>query len=875
MKLKLESTLIPGPLQLSRTSRWHGGRGMAMSTVVIPPRSLAPSPQRDAEGSLPGSLWLRGAWHERTSSTHQVPPHRKRGPEHDHPAQDGYIKRPRVDGEPGGLGNQQGLALQRGPGGVGYPIEAPRPRAGLAVLAPHVPKTGTAVQQAFLNAPQGCGCRSRPTGTSSRGSPKGGCSMRRTTPTCPLGAGRQLIFKHGQPVTFFITGTLNTDTTNMSEPGTLMTEHMSEHAVQAEEMEVPNVKVMEATPFVKLGSAVNIIGVNPHSPETIANASGTFTYATSLVTPQTFPTAAVGKIPTQANFSSVGRASNFPQDARFQLTRKLWAPEKIAKAQNAVQEDYGLSAHATSSCPPLVGSPLIADDPDLQNKSKMTRLDWAPTLAYIKEGKVLPIGTHSINQAPATTVITVYFNMELVQRTGSWRLDWVPVRIHVDGVLNAGPNTKTFYANKVVETTTPSPRKRKTHTWDTVMTPGNPQRAAPDSTPPASPSAGSSTNATASSSSTMTQVQLRVLAKMAQLKLSDLHASKAGDRKYYYERPNSDGKGGLGMLTEKVEGKHAQFAYACKYIEGFLKTHVNGDFQSFSVVQPVSTRRSVRPISDRPQGKAIVPAAREDGLETLTFANIKDDRGCDDLNDAVDLADLDDLDGNPDVIIVFTCMVWKGGSIPAFTGCPKGGPDKAGWLPPMDIDLVSITLIGNTGEGGGGYGGHAGQGGRVRGRSGGIIKVRRLSGRGVAVGVMTACVAATADPTLFHCHYHPEPRFSPDSDEVDELDSEDSGEAMYVGLDVVPEEEEDEVVEITNTPPRMLGNYGTNALSVTLEPASQPVSPGTVTPYTAPSSYPSHWQDDDLSSVPQATSFVPGWQDGYVPPAPPAPALPR
>lgn len=44
---------------------------------------------------------------------------------------------------------------------------------------------------------------------------------------------------------------------------------------------------------------------------------------------------------------------------------------------------------------------------------------------------------------------------------------------------------------------------------------------------------------------------------MAQLKLSDLHASKAGDRKYYYERPNSDGKGGLGMLTEKVEGKHA------------------------------------------------------------------------------------------------------------------------------------------------------------------------------------------------------------------------------------------------------------------------------------------------------------------------------
>lgn len=82
----------------------------------------------------------------------------------------------------------------------------------------------------------------------------------------------------------------------------------------------------------------------------------------------------------------------------------------------------------------------------------MTRLDWAPTLAYIKEGKVLPIGTHSINQAPATTVITVYFNMEvslihslctrylltsqLVQRTGSWRLDWVPVRIHVDGVVS-------------------------------------------------------------------------------------------------------------------------------------------------------------------------------------------------------------------------------------------------------------------------------------------------------------------------------------------------------------------------------------------------------------------------------------------------------
>jgi hypothetical protein len=28
-------------------------------------------------------------------------------------------------------------------------------------------------------------------------------------------------------VTFFITGTLNTDTTNMSETGTLMTEHMS------------------------------------------------------------------------------------------------------------------------------------------------------------------------------------------------------------------------------------------------------------------------------------------------------------------------------------------------------------------------------------------------------------------------------------------------------------------------------------------------------------------------------------------------------------------------------------------------------------------------------------------------------------------------
>lgn len=78
MKLKLESTLIPGPLQLSRTSRWHGGRGMAMSTVVIPPRSLAPSPQRDAEGSLPGSLWLRGAWHERTSSTSNLIEARRR-----------------------------------------------------------------------------------------------------------------------------------------------------------------------------------------------------------------------------------------------------------------------------------------------------------------------------------------------------------------------------------------------------------------------------------------------------------------------------------------------------------------------------------------------------------------------------------------------------------------------------------------------------------------------------------------------------------------------------------------------------------------------------------------------------------------------------
>jgi hypothetical protein len=219
-------------------------------------------------------------------------------------------------------------------------------------------------------------------------------------------------------------------------------------------------------PFVKLGSAVNIIGVNPHSPETIANASGTFTYATSLVTPQTFPKAAVGKNPTQANFSSVRRASNFPQDARFQLIRKLWAPEKIAKAQNAVQEEYGLPAvsrsaicvyksdiqHATSFCPPLVESPLIADDPDLQNKSKMTRLDWAPTLAYLQDGKVLPIDTHSINQAPATTVVTVFFNMkvsfihslntrypltgQLVQWPGSWRLDWFPVRIHADGVVS-------------------------------------------------------------------------------------------------------------------------------------------------------------------------------------------------------------------------------------------------------------------------------------------------------------------------------------------------------------------------------------------------------------------------------------------------------
>lgn len=191
---------------------------------------------------------------------------------------------------------------------------------------------------------------------------------------------------------------------------------------------------------------------------------------------------------------------------------------------------------------------------------------------------------------------------------------------------------------------------------------------------------------------------------------------------------------------------------------------------------PLPARMASRPCKFRRSAKSASHTTSSSCamLTASTFANIKDDRGCDDLNDAVDLADLDDLDGNPDVIIVFTCMVWKGGSIPAFTGCPKGGPDKAGWLPPMDIDLVSITLIGNTGEGGGGYGGHAGQGGRVRGRSGGIIKVRRLSGRGVAVGVMTACVAATADPTLFHCHYHPEPRFSPDSDEVDELDSEDS-----------------------------------------------------------------------------------------------------
>lgn len=126
---------------------------------------------------------------------------------------------------------------------------------------------------------------------------------------------------------------------------------------------------LTTSPFVKLGSAVNIIGVNPHSPETIANASGTFTYATSLVTPQTFPTAAVGKIPTQANFSSVGRASNFPQDARFQLTRKLWAPEKIAKAQNAVQEDYGLSAvsHFTACRTKLIDSmrlPLVRPSSD-------------------------------------------------------------------------------------------------------------------------------------------------------------------------------------------------------------------------------------------------------------------------------------------------------------------------------------------------------------------------------------------------------------------------------------------------------------------------------------------------------------------------------
>lgn len=68
----------------------------------------------------------------------------------------------------------------------------------------------------------------------------------------------------------------------------------------------------------------------------------------------------------------------------------------------------------------------------------------------------------------------------------------------------------------------------------------------------------------------------------------------------------------------------------------------------------------------------------------------------------------------------------------------------------------------------------------------------------------------------------------------------------------------------------MFGNYGINTLSVTPEPASPPVSPGTVTPYTAPSVYPSYYQDDDLSSAPFATAFVPGWQDGYVPPAPSA-----
>lgn len=63
---------------------------------------------------------------------------------------------------------------------------------------------------------------------------------------------------------------------------------------------------------------------------------------------------------------------------------------------------------------------------------------------------------------------------------------------------------------------------------------------------------------------------------------------------------------------------------------------------------------------------------------------------------------------------------------------------------------------------------------------------------------------------------------------------------------------------------------GINTLSVTPETASPPVSPGTVTPYTAPSVYPSYYQDDDLSSAPFATAFVPGWQDGYVPPAPSA-----